>query len=46
MKKTITLTESELIGMVRRIAEQVNLNDYSAEDFYDVFFCRTKRFNT
>lgn len=38
MKKTITLTESELIGMVKRIAEQVNLNDYSAEDFYDVFF--------
>lgn len=38
MKNKITLTESELIGMVKRIAEQVNLNDYSAEDFYDVFF--------
>jgi hypothetical protein len=38
MKKTLTLTESELIGMVKRIAEQVNLNDYSAEDFFDVFF--------
>lgn len=38
MKKKITLTESELIGVVKRIAEQVNLNDYSAEDFYDVFF--------
>lgn len=38
MKKTLTLTESELIGVVKRIAEQVNLNDYSAEDFFDVFF--------
>lgn len=38
MKKILTLTESELIGVVRRITEQVNLNDYSAEDFFDVFF--------
>jgi hypothetical protein len=38
MKNKIILTESELIGVVKRIAEQVNLNDYSAEDFYDVFF--------
>ena len=38
MKKILTLTESELIGVVRRITEQVNLEDYSAEDFFDVFF--------
>lgn len=38
MKKILTLTESEFIGMVKRIAEQVNLDDYSAEDFFDVFF--------
>jgi hypothetical protein len=38
MKKTLTLTESELIGMVKRIAEQVNLEDFSQSDFFDVFF--------
>jgi hypothetical protein len=38
MKKILTLTESELIGVVRRITERVNLEDYSQEDFFDVFF--------
>jgi hypothetical protein len=38
MKKTLTLSENEFIGVIKRIAEQVNLNDYSQEDFFDVFF--------
>jgi len=38
MKKTLTLTENELIGVIKRISEQVNLDDYSREDFFDVFF--------
>lgn len=38
MKKTLTLTENELVGVIMRIAEQVNLDDYSKEDFFDVFF--------
>jgi hypothetical protein len=36
--KKLTLTENELIGVIRRISEEVNLNDYSREDFIDVFF--------
>lgn len=38
MKKTLILNENELVGVIKRIAEQVNLNDYSKEDFFDVFF--------
>ena len=38
MKKIITLTETELIGVVNRIAEEINLSDYEREDFIDVFF--------
>jgi hypothetical protein len=37
MKKTLTLTENELFGVIKRISEQVNFNDYSSEDFIDVF---------
>jgi hypothetical protein len=38
MKKKLTLTENELIGVIKRISEQVNIDDYSKEDFIDVFF--------
>ena len=37
MKKTLKLTENELFGVIKRISEQVNFNDYSSEDFIDVF---------
>jgi hypothetical protein len=38
MKKTLTLSENQLIGVIKRIAEQVNLDDFSQSDFLDVFF--------
>ena len=37
MKRIISLTESELMNVVKTILEQVNLNDYIAEDFVEVF---------
>ncbi len=36
MKRIISLTESELMNVVKTILEQVNLNDYIAEDFVEV----------
>lgn len=36
MKRTISLTESELMNVVKTILEQVNLNDYLLEDFVEV----------
>ena len=37
MKKTILLKESELINMIKTIAEQVDLDQYDDSDFIDVF---------
>jgi len=36
MTRIISLTESELMNVVKTILEQVNLNDYIAEDFVEV----------
>lgn len=38
MKKILSLTEKDLINVVKRITEKVNLDDYSREDFIDAFF--------
>lgn len=38
MKKTITISESELVRMVKQLVEQVSLEHYDDEDFYDAFF--------
>lgn len=37
MKKTLKLTETELINVIKLITEQINFDDYSREDFIDVF---------
>lgn len=36
MKRIISLTESELMNVVKTILEQVNLDDYISEDFVEV----------
>jgi hypothetical protein len=38
LKKTITISESELVRMVKQLVEQVNLDNYDREDFLDAFF--------
>lgn len=38
LKRKIVLTESELVNLAMRIAEQVNLDLYDDEDFLDAFF--------
>ena len=35
--KKITLNKSEMINFVSMIVEEVNLSDYSDEDFLEVF---------
>lgn len=37
MKRIISLTESEFMNLTKRILESVNLNDYTDEDFIEVF---------
>ena len=37
MKKTIRLTESELKNLIPILLERFNINDYSDEDFVEVF---------
>ena len=38
MKRKLVLTESELVNLAMRIAEQVNFDLYDDEDFLDAFF--------
>lgn len=38
MKRVIKLTENELVKVVKRIYEEINLEDYDTPDFYDAFF--------
>jgi hypothetical protein len=38
MKKVIKLSEEKLERIVNLVLEQVNLNDYEEEDFYDAYF--------
>lgn len=43
MKKIVKLTEEKLQSIVRLVMEQVNLNDYDEEDFYDAFYSTFKQ---
>jgi len=40
MNKKIKISESELEKIVNIVKENININDYSDEDFIEVFFSK------
>jgi hypothetical protein len=42
MKKVITLTESELVNLIGRIVEDIDISNYEESDFYDAFISHFK----
>lgn len=38
MKKRVLVSESEMINIIKRITEEINLADYDSYDFIDAFF--------
>lgn len=38
MKRRVLVSESEMVDIIKRITEEINLEDYDTYDFIDVFF--------